>query len=192
MVLMLSVCICSMMLSYLSALELLVGMDLHVHCSPMTIVCQEWPVWYYLVRWGSIQIMYMPPKQFRSKVCLSTELKCKDFWSNFSSWLYKWTYVSCSVWWLTKLLLYLILSSYLSVCFSAFQYPSPYYLGATVRLRSSAMTFSTWSVQRSLADLSYWKRSEESTEVSHEGEKKEKEAVSCWSHFSCAHPVWLA
>jgi len=40
-VLMLSVYICSMMLSYLSALELSVGMDLHVHCSPMTIVCQE-------------------------------------------------------------------------------------------------------------------------------------------------------
>lgn len=40
-VIMLSVYICSMMLSYLSALELLVGMDLHVHCCPMTIVCQE-------------------------------------------------------------------------------------------------------------------------------------------------------
>lgn len=40
-VIMLSDCICSTMLSYPSALELLVGMDLHVHCSPMTIVCQE-------------------------------------------------------------------------------------------------------------------------------------------------------
>lgn len=40
-VLMLSVYICSMMLSYLSALELSVGMDLHVHSSPMTTVCQE-------------------------------------------------------------------------------------------------------------------------------------------------------
>lgn len=40
-VLMLLAYICSMMLSYLSALELSVGMDLHAHCSPMTIVCQE-------------------------------------------------------------------------------------------------------------------------------------------------------
>lgn len=56
---------------------------------------------------------------------------------------------------MTKLLLYLILSRYLSVCFSAFQCPSPHYPGATIRLRSSAVSFSTWSVQRSLAGGGY-------------------------------------
>lgn len=56
---------------------------------------------------------------------------------------------------MTKLLLYLISSCYLSVCFSAFQCPSPHYPGATIRLRSSAVSFSTWSVQRSLAGGGY-------------------------------------
>lgn len=89
---------------------------------------------------------------------------------------------------MTKLLLYLISSCYLSVCFSAFQCPSPHYPGATIRLRSSAVSFSTWSVQRSLAEPFIL---EEGTEVSLRRRGKGKGGSSCWSLCGCAHPVWI-